>query len=139
MHVAGTTLTVPAGKGFGGTGAINDPVVCQGTITAAANGVINLANGLVLSGNGNVNLGSGGTLTVNDTASGMTAGTLTGIVIVGMGGTGVFSPFRRQQLAPTQLQQQHLRPGLSNAGDSRDLQLDRRHAFRHPSQRDRRY
>ena len=46
VHVAGTTLTVPAGQGFSGWGTINDPVVCQGTIAAAANGAINLTNGL---------------------------------------------------------------------------------------------
>ena len=42
IHTVGTTLNVPAGKGFGGWGSINDPVVCQGTITAASGGVINL-------------------------------------------------------------------------------------------------
>jgi autotransporter-associated beta strand protein len=31
-HTVGTTLTVPAGQGFIGTGMINDPVVCQGSI-----------------------------------------------------------------------------------------------------------
>ena len=55
-HVAGTTLTVPAGMGFGGIGSINDLVVCQGTITASQGYSINLNNGLVLSGNGSVNL-----------------------------------------------------------------------------------
>ena len=50
VHTAGTTLTVPAGKGFGGWGSINDPVNCQGTITAASGGVIDLNNGLILSG-----------------------------------------------------------------------------------------
>ena len=50
-------VNVPAGKGFGGWGSINDPVVCQGTIAAASGGVINLDNGLVLSGNGSVSLG----------------------------------------------------------------------------------
>ena len=49
---------MPAGQGFGGWGSINDPVNCQGTITAACGGVINLNNGLTLSGSGNVNLGS---------------------------------------------------------------------------------
>ena len=58
VHVAGTTLTVPAGQGFGGWGSIDNPVNCQGTITAAPGGVINLNNGLVLSGNGTVTLGN---------------------------------------------------------------------------------
>ena len=49
VHVLGTTLTVPAGLGFGGVGTIVDPVVCQGTITAASGAAINLNNGLVLS------------------------------------------------------------------------------------------
>ena len=56
-HTAGTTLVVPAGKGFIGAGAINDPVSCQGTITdsgiIAAGGAaylnLSLNNGLVLS------------------------------------------------------------------------------------------
>ena len=61
-HVAGTTLTVPAGTGFGGIGSINDPVVCQGTITASQGYSINLNNGLVLSGNGSVNLALSGVL-----------------------------------------------------------------------------
>ena len=33
-HTAGTTLNVPAGQGFRGWGSIDDPVNCQGTITA---------------------------------------------------------------------------------------------------------
>ena len=64
-HTAGTTLTVPAGQGFGGSGSISDPVNCQGTITAASGGTINLSGGLTLSGTGTVNLGSGN-LTSND-------------------------------------------------------------------------
>ena len=74
-YTAGSTLAVPAGQGFGGSGAINDPVVCQGTITAATSGTINLNNGLALSGTGTVVLGSG-TLTVNDSASGISGGSL---------------------------------------------------------------
>ena len=66
-HTLGTTLTVPAGQGFGGSGSINDPVNCQGTITATSGGAINLSGGLTLSGTGTVNLGSGN-LTTNDLA-----------------------------------------------------------------------
>ena len=49
-YTPGTTLTVPAGKGFVGAYSFNDPVVCQGTITAASGQAINLNNGLLLSG-----------------------------------------------------------------------------------------
>ena len=99
-HTAGTTLNVPAGQGFGGTGSINDPVVCQGTITAASGYGINLGNGLVLSGNGSVSLGqtnysygiAGGSLTVNDATSGITGGTFSATnQYVGKGGTGSFT------------------------------------------------
>jgi len=68
-HTLGTTLTVPAGAGFGGWGTITDPVVCQGFITAAAGDAINLTDGLQLSGTGTVNL-SGGLLSL----SGLTQG-----------------------------------------------------------------
>ena len=54
-HTLGTTLTVPAGKGFGGSGSISDPVNCQGTITAVSGGTINLSGGLTLSGTGAIN------------------------------------------------------------------------------------
>ena len=91
-HVAGTTLTVPAGMGFGGIGSINDPVVCQGTITASSNGTINLDNGLMLSGNGNINLGNAGSLTVNNAVSGISGGSLNATnQYVGKGGTGSFA------------------------------------------------
>ncbi len=58
IHTAGTTLTVAPGQGFGGAGAIADPVACQGTILAATSGGIALNGGLTLSGTGTVNLGS---------------------------------------------------------------------------------
>ncbi len=76
-HTLGTTLTLSAGQSFGGSGSINDPVVCQGTINATSNGCINMNNGLVLSGTGNVYLGPlYGSLTVSDTISAATGGTL---------------------------------------------------------------
>ena len=99
-HVAGTTLNVPAGQGFAGTGSINDPVACQGTITTASGYGLNLANGLVVSGNGNVNLGigssgsglNGGILTVNDFTSGISGGsTSAAYQYLGKGGTGLFT------------------------------------------------
>ena len=37
----GSTLTVPAGQGFSGSGSISDPVNCQGTIAATSGGAIN--------------------------------------------------------------------------------------------------
>ena len=96
-HTAGTTLNVAAGQGFSGCGAINDPVVCQGTITAISyfgNG-LNLNSGLVSSGTGCVSLnpnGAGGNLTVNDAASGMSGGSLSVYnQYVGNSGTGTFS------------------------------------------------
>ena len=64
-HTLGTTLSVPAGQGFGGWGTITDPVNCQGTIIATSSGAINLAGGLIVSGTGHVDLGLG-TLTIND-------------------------------------------------------------------------
>ena len=90
-HTAGTVLTVAAGQGFGGVGAIADPVVCQGTIAASSGGAIQLNNGLDLSGAGRVSLGNG-SLTVNDTTSGMSGGSLTMYnQYVGSGGTGSFA------------------------------------------------
>jgi len=99
-HIAGSTLTVPAGEGFAGSGYINDPVTCQGTITTAGPNIyifnagnplypfINLTNGLILSGSGSVSLGSG-TLTVNDAGSSVDGGSLSSLQIcVGNGGTG---------------------------------------------------
>ena len=90
-HTAGTTLVVPAGQGFGGWASINDPVNCQGTITAAAGSFINLNNGLVLSGTGAVSLGSGA-LTVSDTASGISGGSISAYSQnIGIAATGVFT------------------------------------------------
>ena len=89
-HTLGTTLAVPAGQGFGGSGSINDLVACQGTI--AATGVaINLNDGLVLSGTGQVLLGSG-IITNNDLVSGISGGGLSAVYqYVGSGGTGSFT------------------------------------------------
>ncbi len=90
-HTAGTTLSLSAGQGFGGCGSISDSVSCQGTITAASSGFINLSNGLVLAGAGVVNLGNGA-LTVNDPASAITGGSLAASYqYVGCSGTGTFT------------------------------------------------
>ncbi len=90
-HNAGTTLVVPAGKGFSLSLATNDPVSCQGTILAPSGGSISLGNGLALSGTGLVGLGSG-TLTVNDPISGITSGSLSAATqSIGARGAGVFT------------------------------------------------
>ena len=90
-HTAGTTLVVPAGQEFDGSGSIADPVNCQGTILAASGGTINLNGGLMLSGSGAINLGSGN-LTVNDSGSGISGGSLAvASHYVGIGGTGIFT------------------------------------------------
>ena len=81
---------MPAGHSIVGMGSLNDPVSCQGTITASG-GAINLNNGLLVSGSGSVNLGSG-TLTVNDLVSGISGGTLNAPEqYVGMAGTATFT------------------------------------------------
>ncbi len=91
IHTAGSPLVLPAGQGFGGCGSINDPVNCQGTITAAASGWIELNNGLTLSGTGTINLGRG-TVTVNDAVSTISGGSLSGYgVAVGNAGTGTLT------------------------------------------------
>ena len=90
-------MTVSAGTGFGGSGTIMDPVVCQGTIAASPSAAIILMNGLQLSGTGNVALGTAyspvaGTLYVNDPASGMSGGSLSmNNLVIGASGTGVFT------------------------------------------------
>ena len=90
-HTLGTTLTVPAGQGFGGSGSISDSVACQGTIAAASGGAINLNAGLTLYPGGMVNLGNGG-LTSNGTLSAINGGSLTAANhYVGNGGTGSFT------------------------------------------------
>ena len=74
-HTAGTTLVVPAGKGFPGRGAINDHVRCEGTIAADPGGSLLLTAGVEVLGAGSVDLGSG-TLTVEDDVSGVSGGRL---------------------------------------------------------------
>ena len=99
VHAAGSTLAVPAGKGFVGSGTINDLVSCQGTINAGLYGAMNLTGGLMLSGNCSLMLGGGnstsfgrGSVTINNATSNMSGGTLAVFnEYVGMGGTGVFT------------------------------------------------
>ncbi len=75
MHNLGSPLTIAPGQGFSGIGSIPDHVNCQGTISAAPGGWINLDGGVSLSGSGNASLGSG-TVGVDDPQSGITAGSL---------------------------------------------------------------
>ena len=58
-HVAGTLLTIPAGKRVAGWGAIDDLVICQGTIAAAQDGFIDLTGGVLVSPGSTVDLGGG--------------------------------------------------------------------------------
>ena len=89
-HTAGTTLTVAAGQGFGGAGAVGDAVVCQGTILAASGGGINLNGGLTLSGTGIANLGSG--QLTSDAISSVTGGSLVAnCEYIGYSSTGSFT------------------------------------------------
>ena len=91
VHVVGTALTVTATQGFSGIGSIADPVICQGTISAAAGNSINLNGGVTVSGSGNVNLGNG-SFTVNDAVSGVSGGSLSAFnAYVGDFGAGTFS------------------------------------------------
>ncbi|MFB3893323.1 MAG: beta strand repeat-containing protein, partial [Phycisphaerae bacterium] len=75
-HVTGTTLSIPSSSAIVGTADLSDRVSCQGSLSAAPAGYINLANGVNVPG-GSVNLGAG-TLTVIDSLSAMSSGTLTG-------------------------------------------------------------
>ena len=75
VQTAGSVLMVNSGQGFGGWGSINDPVTCQGSITATSGGSINLNGSLDIAGTGTVSLGSG-SVTTNDSASNITAGSL---------------------------------------------------------------
>jgi hypothetical protein len=60
-HIAGSTLTVPAGAGFAGWGEIDDFVFCGSsvTITARENGWIDLNRGITIHGLCSVDLGAG--------------------------------------------------------------------------------
>lgn len=92
-HTAGTTLNLSATQGFAGWGTINDPVICQGTITATPGGSISLNNGLQMSGTAQVNLGAGA-LFVSDSTSGMTSGSANlnaGTIFVGAAAAGTFT------------------------------------------------
>ena len=111
-HTLGTTLTVPAGQGFGGSGSITRSGRLPRDDCGHAGGAINLSGGLTLSGTGTINLGSGD-LTTNDLLSGISGGSLyVANHYVGNGGTGTFT-----QSGGTQCCHQLSYLG-NNAGDS---------------------
>ena len=58
-HVAGMDLTIPVGKTVAGSGTINDPVLCQGTVAVTPGNELNLSGGLDLSSGGRVNILAG--------------------------------------------------------------------------------
>ncbi len=87
-HCAGTPLTVLPGQGFAGSFSLADFLNCQGTLSAVANGSINLNGGVAVSGTGNVSLGSGA-VSVNNAPSGITGRSLSASAeYVGTSGTG---------------------------------------------------
>ena len=90
-HTAGTTLTVPAGKGFAARYRSAIRSFARVRLLPLLEETINLNAGLVLSGTGLVQLGSG-TLTNNDLVSGISGGGLSvAYQYVGSGGTGSFT------------------------------------------------
>jgi len=84
VHVAGSDLVIGEGEGFSGRGSIADHVETRGRITAAADGGIDLTEGIMVRG-GQVDLGSGWLAVKND-RSGISAGRLdAGSLTVGDG------------------------------------------------------
>jgi hypothetical protein len=79
-HRAGTTLVVPAGKGFVGSGSLYDHVECAGTIGVPPGEGLSLEDGLMVTGAGDVDLGTG-RLLVADQSSGISGGRFAGRVI----------------------------------------------------------
>ena len=70
-----STLTVGPGQGFSGWGYVDDPVDCQGTITATPGGFITVRKGVSVSGGGTVDLGTSD-LNVTDGHSSISGGSL---------------------------------------------------------------
>ncbi|MCK4626189.1 MAG: hypothetical protein KAV00_12805, partial [Phycisphaerae bacterium] len=97
-HIKGTTLVVPAGRGFTATTEIDDMIHCYGTISKPdAHGYSSrLMGGLKIFENGSVTLSSGGMVNVDNLESGMSGGELKGTgtwdgyLHVGHYGTGRF-------------------------------------------------
>ncbi len=87
----GTTLVIGPGQGFSGWGPINDPINCQGTISAQPGGGISLAGSLSLTGTCVVSLGSGN-VTTQDFTSQISGGLLSSNYhYVGYTSPGVFT------------------------------------------------
>ena len=90
-HTAGTTLILPPGSQVAGSFTLNDPVNCQGSLTAFSDqgsgmGTINLNGGITLSGTAHLGHGS---LTINDSSSSIISGSLvTSNIFVGNSGSG---------------------------------------------------
>jgi fibronectin-binding autotransporter adhesin len=96
-HVRGTTLSVASSQTIIGCGTIDDPVVCQGTISPIPGESILMDNGLIISGNGNVKITDNSNigevlLKTNDLTSGMSGGSLSANThIVGFSTNGTFT------------------------------------------------
>ena len=90
-YVVGTTLHVPAGKGFRAKGEIDDHVVVEGWI-ANRGDVLKLKDGLEVLAGGSVELSNWGSLIVDDVTSGLFGGQLSmASETIGLHGTGEFT------------------------------------------------
>ncbi|MGA9042844.1 MAG: hypothetical protein WB421_20110, partial [Terriglobales bacterium] len=76
LHIVGSPLTILPGEGLSGNVSLTDHLYCQGALSAAPGGAINLSGGISVSGTGSASLGSSGTFTVNDAISGISGGSL---------------------------------------------------------------
>jgi autotransporter-associated beta strand protein len=89
IHQAGSTLTIPPAYTIYGGAAIDDHVICQGTLSGTS-GIL-LKGGLNVTGAGSaIGLSE---LDVNDAVSGMDGGTLSiaGQLMIGKTGAGIFT------------------------------------------------
>ena len=90
LHTAGTTMIVPEGRGFVGSGDIVDPVECSGEIVPTPGHTLNFLAGLTVHAGGDVNLGA--LLNVDNETSGMDGGRLQAAEVrIGGGQAGRFA------------------------------------------------